>query len=282
MTTQFDDNGLRSNLALLDPAAMVTVDLDAARRRIDRHISDGSSRVALESAAPRHRRIVRPVAVAAAIAAGVVAVGVASPWSGTIPQAMASWTAQPSPVSGSAASAAADDCRDLAIRTSTLPEDVQASTFDSWLAERRGNFVFTVLQSSSGWEFRCIVKDRTGIDQDAGSSPEWGLVAARDFVAPTSPSRVTTLGIIENGMRSGSQFYVTGKVGEDVQRMTIHVGGAVGDVEATVTGGRFAAWWPGTDQWHLFQDAQDPDVTIGLSDGSQIEGSMEDFVVAES
>ena len=44
MTTPLDDNQVRSNLALLDPGASVSVDLDAARRGVARQLIPGPER----------------------------------------------------------------------------------------------------------------------------------------------------------------------------------------------------------------------------------------------
>lgn len=283
MNEQMQDPELRRALQRLDRGALATIDLDGAEAALGR-------RLAGEERGPEHRprlrlgrRPGRRLGVAAAAAAVLTGLAVVAPWQGAIPAAMASWTMVPTPISAASEAAIAERCLGHLAASSTSPDGavVGGGHFTASIMERRGDWAFATM-SSSAEDVMCLDRgDWSGGDYraPAESASEWGLLIAPTSDQSPAPDGLVTTGIVENGLESGSWFYVMGSVGADVTGVTIHTGGATGDVEATVEDGRFAAWWPGTKDWWDSPRAGDHDVTLTLDDGRRIQGVMSDFVV---
>lgn len=192
--------------------------------------------------APRRRRWLVPVAAAGV--AGVVAVPILVNSSGP---AYATWTAKPGPVASADLTRAGDACRkqleQMEKEGQSLPPEtrpiVKADTAKVVLAERRGEYVFVALATDSGAELSCLSDaDRPGRVTSAGGSVP---TAAAEPVT-VARDNVSTGGSGVSGGPEGSVMTLQGLAGADVAAVTLRTEGRV--IEATVSDGHFAAWWP--------------------------------------
>lgn len=186
-----------------------------------------------------------PVAGATALAA-VVAIPAMT---GHDAPAYASWSKTPSPVPAAELEAATQACREVLRederRAVEIPAehrpDVRADTAKVVLSERRGNYVFVALATDSGAELSCL-RHTDGSMGAGGSTPTMGGPKP----APLAADQVEAFGPGYSGGPEGAYAQLQGRVGKDVRAITVHANGPNGDitVDATVSGGRFAAWWP--------------------------------------
>ena len=118
---------------------------------------------------------------------------------------------------------------------------IDAQTVAVGVAERRGDLVAVVFnQSNPALDAPCVARNppESGNVSDVQMSFGWSN-------GPAETARGTQL--FEQDV---SQFgdaplsFASGFVGADVAAVTIHNGGQT--VKATVAGGRYAAWWPGS------------------------------------
>jgi hypothetical protein len=123
------------------------------------------------------------------------------------------------------------------------------------LGERRGGWTY-VLLAGRGGEAACLMPDdllgasavgsrRSGIFSSYDPDPAEAPTPARDSIIETESAggAVTVPGRLSLGTKDGWFIWVTGYAGNDVTRVTVDP--PVGpDVEASLEGGRFAAWWP--------------------------------------
>lgn len=199
------------------------------------HVRTGSDRK------NRHRgRALGAVAIAATVAIAVpAAIGGGS--------AFASWTATPQPLSRSDAAAAATTCQ------SALGIDGRSAR--AVISEKRGGWTYVLVESPAG-EGACLMPEKLIGSSDSGARKK-GLFGTFNTDPPEAPTPSPD-GIVENGSMGGSVSlpgrlpftstdgwfsWVGGYVGSDVTGVTVHP--PVGpDVEATVSQGRFSAWWP--------------------------------------
>ncbi|MCL3816978.1 hypothetical protein [Aeromicrobium wangtongii] len=228
----------------MDPAPILTDDerhrAAATRDRIlstpgVEHVPTGAERK------KRHRG---RALVAAAIAA-TAAVGVPTVIGGG--SAFASWTATPQPLSRSNAAAAATTCQ------SALGIDDQRARVV--MSEKRGGWTYVLLESPAG-EAACLMPEDLIGSTDSGARKK-GFFGTFVTDAPEAPAlapdaidedvsmggSVSLPGRLPFTSTDGWFTWVTGYVGSDVTGVTVHP--PVGpDVEATVSQGRFSAWWP--------------------------------------
>lgn len=181
----------------------------------------------------RRRRVLVPLGLAGAAGAAVPAVLLGGG------SAFASWTPMPEPLTRSETTAAASTCR----TELGMPSTSRATL----IAERRGEWTY-VLISEPGTEATCLM--RNDLDGEGSSGDE--LLGSYDTDLGEGPTPAGDQ-IVETGNMAGSfergwfsQEWVTwtyGFAGDDVTRVIVHT--PLGfDVEASVEGGRFAAWWP--------------------------------------
>lgn len=229
----------------LDPAPEALTDderLRAAATR-DRILASPSTqhvRIAPDRRVRRRRRALVAVAAAATAAIAVpTAIG-----GGT---AFASWTATPQSLPRSDAAAAAATCR------SALGIDDRKAR--AVISEKRGGWTYVLVEGTAG-EGACLMpQDLIGTSGEAASKKGFlGTFDSDPAEAPT-PARD---GFVETGSMEGSipirgrlpftsadgwLSWVSGYVGSDVVGVTVHP--PMGpDVIATVSQGRFSAWWP--------------------------------------
>ncbi len=157
--------------------------------------------------------------------------------------AHASWSASPLPVSTRDLDAVTSACRQELQSYGHGPGRVKfnAATIPVAVAERRGNYVAVLFhQDNPDTSASCV----------AGNHPGSAQVDNVDTAAGASSGPATSLSYRTIRLSSIFQFgghnqasFADGAVGTQVTAVTIHAGGRV--VEATVSNGRFAAWWPG-------------------------------------
>lgn len=198
---------------------------------------------------PARTRTPRPYRRLVAVAGTVAALAVLVPFAlgGTL--AFASWTAVPSPLAGIAAEEAATACLRKLEPDPTGTETTPLPDMDLVIAEQRGDWV-TIILSGSGAEASCLMPADTepaddrifaSLDLDAPEPP----MPDRDGLTETFsiggavdvPNRI--------GLGTVTDWYgwVSGYVGEDVIGVTVHSPAGT-DSEASLSGGRYSAWWP--------------------------------------
>jgi hypothetical protein len=219
----------------------VNIDIDTMLRTMDAAEPPATGRdaallerilaTAPEPVPPRRgRRIVLATAAVAAVA-GVVAVLPVWPSGG---RAYASWTPVPTALTpaeidliGPPCRAALHDGRSLDIDRARLA-----------LAERRGEFAVLLYRTENpDMSGSCLVHNIAGSDEvdDLAAAVGGGSGPA----LPVSGQQFTQGAIADFGDASVTD----GAAGPDVTAVTLHAAGLT--VQATVTDGRYVAWWPG-------------------------------------
>ena len=188
-----------------------------------------------------YRRLAFTGAAAAALLAGSVVVQ----GFGGSQAAFASWTPTATRVSPHDLNVVTHACRDKIRELATnVPgqEQVQAATMAVALSERRGDFVAMLFsQANPETSAACVARSASGSSDVAEVNATLG---GSSGPAPRPrPGRITGGTISQFAMGSGSASFADGFVGPGVVWVTVHAGAFRTD--ATVAGGRFAAWWPG-------------------------------------
>ena len=244
----------------LDPAGPAPALTEAERARADAtftRIVTTPDEHPLRVEPDRPRRPRRLLVVAGLVGATGVAVP-ALLLGGT---AFGSWTPRPTPLAGNAATVAGATCR-AALGVPDRSEQVL-------VAEQRGEWTY-VLLGGSGAEAACLLpNDLVGRDPADLEGEIFGQYDAEAAPAP----RVGRGHIVETMSMSGDLHgdllnWVDGYVGRDVVGVTVHTPSGL-KVEASVSGGRFAAWWPaGEARMDNPEIADAPSFAVTLADGS--------------
>ena len=208
------------------------------------------------------RRTVRGLIVAGAVLATAAGVVVLPAVTGGGDQAFASWTAAPSGMTAVERSDAVDGCRTAMEDGVSADQVEQLDRAVPAVAERRGTWTTVVLAGTDGFSALCIT------DSSAGSlaGGMFGSVGTpSDHLAP-GPRDVFATGLGVGGSEDADLSLAAGDVGSDVTsvlyRSTTH-----GDVDATVSSGRFALWFPGDELEHA--DSTHPvEVEVTYADGT--------------
>ena len=243
--TKHDFAHLENVLREMDPAPPTLTEDEGHRAAAARDRIVATPNVDHVRVPERRNRHRRSALVAVAIAA-TAAVAVPTLIGGG--SAFASWTATPEPLSGSTATAAATTCR------SALGIDDQGA--QAVISEMRGKWTYVLVEGPAG-EGACLMpEDRVGASSDAArkngffgtydTDPPEAPIPARDGLieAESMGGAVSLPGRLPFTSTEGWFSWVNGYVGGDVTGVTVHP--PVGpDVEATVSHGRFSAWWPG-------------------------------------
>lgn len=196
----------------------------------------------------------------------LVGLGLAGAAGGVVPAllvggggAYGSWTPEPETLTGTAAAEAGATCR----ASHAFPDERERVV----VAERRGEWTYALLVGPEG-EATCLMPDEMvergvrSVDDDYFGSFSAG--------PPTVPV-VGADDLEETGSMSGSTeegwfTWTAGFVGSDVTGVTVHTSSGL-DIEASVVGNRFAAWWPGVPP-----SSENPDdswsFTVHLADGT--------------
>jgi hypothetical protein len=193
---------------------------------------------------PRRRRALLAAFAAATVVSGWIG------WStlGRQGVAYASWTAVPAASSDHDTQLARAACRQVDTpswlsRLLSWGTPPPGPSFD-WnratvtLAERRGDFVGLILSTENpDLSADCLVHLVAGSGRPGVVSLGMG---GSSGPRPTSPARSYVQGGI---FSSESSSMIDGQIGVDVVGVTVRAGDRT--VVATVTDGRFGAWWPG-------------------------------------
>lgn len=172
--------------------------------------------------------------------------------------AYGSWTPTPVPLTGVGAARAATTCRaDL-----DAPDRGERVA----VAERRGGWTY-VLLAGPGTEAICLMPDDlVGL----GPTDRGEFFGSYDMDAPApprlGPDRIDEATNMQGSTDEGWFLWVEGYVGGDVTGVTVHTSSGL-DVEASVSGNRFAAWWPSTTP-SSDHPAETWSYTLHLADGS--------------
>lgn len=193
------------------------------------------------------------------VAAGLAGVvGVATPallFGGG--SAYGSWTPTPVPLTDVAAARAATTCR-AALEVPDRGERVA-------VAERRGGWTYVLLAGPRA-ELICLMPDDLVGQDPTDRRSFFGTGAPATAPSTLDPDRIDENVSMQGSTDEGWFLWVAGYVGSDVTGVTVHTSSGL-DIEASVTGNRFAAWWPSTPQSSK-HPAETWSYTVHLADGS--------------
>jgi hypothetical protein len=181
---------------------------------------------------PRVRRRVRPLLVLPTAAVAVAAAALLLP-RGTDTIVYASWTPAPAPLTSQELAVVAPACREQLGGGS-----LDLARAQLVLAERRGEFVALLYRTANpDVSGSCLARlPRGGTDVDDVRS---GIGGSSGPALTPSPRGFTQGAIAQYAGAS----ITDGAVGSDVTGVTIHADGLA--VTASVSDGRYVAWWPG-------------------------------------
>lgn len=254
------DTALTAALRHLDPApgtALSGAELERADALFARIVATPSG-VPAPMAPERPHRLRRRLVMAAGLAgaAGVVVPGLLLGGS----NAYGSWTPKPEPLTSVAAAAAATTCR-----AALGAPDGEGRVA---VAERRGGWTY-VLLASPRTEAVCLMpNDFIGKDHSTQRGVFGSYSPSDAPPAPTlAPNRIVENTSAEGSTDEGWFNWLEGYVGSDVTGVTVHTSSGY-DIQASVVGNRYAAWWPG-----IVQSSDNPEgelwsYTVHLADGS--------------
>ncbi|HJC69824.1 MAG TPA: hypothetical protein H9932_09145 [Candidatus Brachybacterium intestinipullorum] len=143
---------------------------------------------------------------------------------------------------------------------------VESSELRPVLQERRGDTTLVLGVDGAGRELLCTATLTDGQEPTGGmtslTEPPTAELGS-DGVSATFVDTTFQEAMLQNGWQAEGSTAVAGDVGADVTRMVLETD--AGPVEATLAGGRFAAWWP-------IEDDEDPhpvvDATVTTADGA--------------
>ena len=163
--------------------------------------------------------------------------------------AYASWTARPTQLPISQQEELAQRCRDYladppgAPQGEGIPTSADLQGTDLVLAATRGDWSYVVLRGANSLEATCLIDDSGG----------WSILPGRasasagsyGFIDTPTPAADEVFGTSLMGMSAdeGSYWTTEGHVGSNVRSVQIVTDSGT-TIDATLTGGRFAAWWP--------------------------------------
>jgi len=260
MTRRTDDLLIDAALRDLDPAktdALSTVRREVAGATLERILSTPAAARPVEDmvAPPRRRRRLRLLVPLALVAAAGMAVPALLLGGGT---AYGSWTPTPERLTGVAAVAAAATCR-ASLGAPDRGERIA-------VAEQRGKWTY-VLLSGAGTEAMCLMPN--DLVKKGGTGPLYAGSYSPDAPAPPhlAPDRIVEETSGEGDTDEGWFNWVAGYVGKEVTGITVHTSSSP-DIQASVVGNRFAAWWPGIVQSSRRPAGETWSYTVHLADGS--------------
>ncbi|MBP6997338.1 MAG: hypothetical protein KBB39_14490 [Phycicoccus sp.] len=211
------------------------------------------------------RRRKRPVTRWASLglaAAGLTAIALVVPGLGNPDQAYAAWSASPTTVDPATAAAVTQACQEMTSSavtdlTTDFPDadssQVTAPTaaFAPVATERRGDVVSVVLATPEGsgppWIVQCLAVVPDGSTEVPSLLTMVQAHSTNTRLGGSDLAPAVTGSLIDDGP-GGAEKRIpystidTGLVGADVAEVTIHTGTET--VQATVSGGRYTAWWP--------------------------------------
>jgi hypothetical protein len=252
------DTVVTAALRDLDPAPRIDL-TEAERARVDAAFArivamPGDEPVPVEADRPHRRRSRLLVAVGLVGAVGVAIPGLLLGGG----NAYGSWTPTPEPLADAAAVTAATTCR-AALGAPDRGERVA-------VAERRGGWTY-VLLAGPGMEAICLMPEDLVGQDPTGQAKFFGSYDTDTVALPVlDPDRIVENTSMEGSTDEGWFTWSEGYVGSDVTGVTVHTSSGL-DIEASIAGDRFAAWWPSSKQ-SSDQPAETWSYTVHLADGS--------------
>jgi hypothetical protein len=137
------------------------------------------------------------------------------------------------------------------------------------VAEQRGEWTYVLLGGPHA-EATCLLPNGlVGHDPADLEGEFFGQYDAEAVEPPhVAPGHVAETMSMSGDLHGGLFNWVEGYVGRDVVGVTVHTPSGL-EVQASVTGGRFAAWWPaGESRMDNPEIADAPSFTVSLADGS--------------
>ncbi|WP_418060966.1 hypothetical protein [Pimelobacter simplex] len=208
----------------------------------------------------RRRRIRNRLLVAAGLAGAVGVAGPALLLGGG--SAYGTWTPKPEPLTAAAAIEAGATCR-AALAVPDRGERVA-------LAERRGTWTYVLLTGPRG-EAACVMPEAlvaSGRPDDRERSKGFLGTYTPDPSAPPvlAPDGFDEDSAMDSSTDEGWLVWTSGHVGSGVTGVTVHTSTGL-DIEASVAGGRYAAWWPSVEPSSA-HPSETWSYTVHLTDGS--------------
>lgn len=272
--TRLDDRALDDLLRSMDPADGSTGRADRAAADLDRVLTAPAGSPAPDPAAGPSRRRGRVWLLP--VAAGVAGLLVAGPGLLGSDTAYASWSAVPSGVANEDQQAALAECVDfLSVPAGPVPDDTagmptaaEIEAAELVLAERRGEWTFTVVAVDDGAVGECLLHDAQGLlGLFGGYDNGMGSLGVVDDLPELSPDRVDSYGGFTGSGPAGSHTSVTGRAGSEVTAVTVHAPDGQ-DVTATLSGGYWAAWWPTDADPEVGMVSSTLSASVELADGT--------------
>lgn len=258
-------------LRTLDPARHVSTGLsDRAIEDLSRIMSSSRQEFPAIASTPRRssrwRRPTLLLPVAAAVA-GLSVLGGSQLGGGD--SAYATWAARPAAVAVDDLAAYGENCQAF-----WEGSPVGAATLIPVLAERRGDWSYTLMVADGGRTADCLLLDPSGAmgERWAEGSGGLGPVTSETPVGST----ITALAHNSTGLVGGSYVAVNGQLGKDVTTIVLHTPTA-GDVQTTVSNGYWAAWWPVSRS--ELDDQSGLTLTATMTDGTTQDLAFDDIQV---
>lgn len=217
--------------------------------------------------APRRWRLLAPTGL---VAAAAIAVPMVIFGGGT---AYGTWTPTPTPLTGAAATEAADTCRAAIERSRMRMEGAVGSSSNpdsplgTAVAERRGGWTYLLL-AAPGAEGICLMPNHeVGKVKPGAENLFVSYGTGVDAPPILAPDRVVYRTRAEGSTEEGRFNWVEGYVGSDVIGVTVHTASGL-DIQASVVDNRFAAWWPAESESSSATETETLSYTVHLGDGT--------------
>jgi hypothetical protein len=135
------------------------------------------------------------------------------------------------------------------------------------MAERRGGWTFVMIEGPGRQQGVCLMRN-DDIEKRAPSGSIGGYYDPDAAEPPTlAPDRIAVNASAEGSTDEGWFNWLDGYVGSDVTGVTVHTSSGL-DIQASVVGNRFAAWWPGRVQSSDHPEGETWWYAVHLADGN--------------
>lgn len=178
--------------------------------------------------------------------------------------AFASWTRVPQGLSASERADAASSCRDRKENGAGAGYVDQLEHAQLAIAEQRGVWTTVILAGARGFAALCVTDDSShtfgfGTDMIGSVGTLWNYI-------PPGPRDLIPTDLGSGTMSAGDISLAAGIAGSDIIRV-VYPSRTHGDVNATVSGGHFALWFPG-DELNDASSSNPVQVEVTYRDGS--------------